>query len=53
MAMNTNDVDALNEMFADGVVSIVSELFTLLAILAYIFYMDVELGVVTCLALPF
>ena len=53
MAMNTNDVDALNEMFADGIVSIVSELFTLLAILAYIFYMDVELGVVTCLALPF
>jgi len=53
MAMNTNDVDALNEMFTDGIVSIVSELFTLLAILAYIFYMDVELGVVTCLALPF
>ena len=53
MAMNTNDVDALNEMFTDGIVSIVSELFTLMAILAYIFYMDVELGVVTCLALPF
>jgi ATP-binding cassette subfamily B protein len=52
MAMNTNDVDALNEMFADGVVSIISELFTLLAILGYIFYMDAELGVVTCLALP-
>ena len=52
MAMNTNDVDALNEMFTDGIVSIISELFTLLAILGYIFYMDVELGVVTCLALP-
>lgn len=53
MAINTNDVDALNEMFTDGIVSIVSESFTVVAILGYIFYMDVELGVVTCLALPF
>lgn len=52
MAMNTNDVDALNEMFTDGVVSVINDLLTVVAILAYIFYMDVELGVVTCVALP-
>ena len=52
MAMNTNDVDALNEMFTDSVVSILSDILSIVAILAYIFYMDVELGIVTCLALP-
>ena len=52
MAMNTNDVDALNEMFTDSVVSILNDVLSLLAILAYIFYMDVELGLITCLALP-
>lgn len=53
MAMNTNDVDALNEMFTDSVVSMLSDILSIVAILAYIFYMDVELGIVTCLALPF
>ena len=52
MARNTNDVDALNELFTNGVVSMLSELFTVLAILAYIFYMDVELGVITAATLP-
>lgn len=52
MALNTNDVDALNEMFADGVVSVISDLFTIAAILGYIFWMDVELGLLTCIALP-
>ena len=52
MARNTNDVDALNELFTNGVVSMLSELCTVLAILAYIFYMDVELGAITAAALP-
>ena len=52
MALNTNDVDALNEMFTDGVVSVISDLFTIAAILGYIFWMDVELGLLTCIALP-
>jgi ATP-binding cassette, subfamily B, multidrug efflux pump len=52
MAMNTNDVDALNEMFTDSVVSILSDVLSIVAILGYIFYMDVGLGIVTCLALP-
>ena len=52
MARNTNDVDALNEMFTDGIVSMVGDLLTIFTILAYIFYMDVELGLITCAALP-
>ncbi|MCH2662522.1 ABC transporter ATP-binding protein, partial [bacterium] len=53
MARNTNDVDALNELFTNGVVSMLSELFTVMAILSYIFYMDIELGAITAAALPF
>ncbi len=52
MAHNTSDVDALNELFTDGVVSVLSDIFTILAILGYIFYMDVELGLLTSAALP-
>ena len=52
MAHNTSDVDALNELFTDGVVSMLSEVFTILTIMAYIFYMDVEMGLMTCAALP-
>ena len=53
MARNTSDVDALNELFTNGVVSMLSELFTVAAILSYIFYMDIELGAITAAALPF
>jgi len=52
MAHNTSDVDALNELFTDGAVSMLSDVFTILTILAYIFYMDVELGLLTTAALP-
>ena len=52
MAHNTSAVDALNELFTDGVVSVLSDIFTILAILSYIFYMDVELGLLTSAALP-
>jgi ATP-binding cassette subfamily B multidrug efflux pump len=52
MARNTNDVDALNELFTDGIVSMLSDIFTIVTILAYIFYMDVELGLMISSALP-
>ena len=52
MARNTNDVDALNELFTNGVVSMCGELFTVITILAYIFYMNVELGIITAATLP-
>ena len=52
MARNTSDVDALNELFTDGLVTLVSDLFTLAAILGFIFYMDPGLGLITSLCLP-
>ena len=52
MARNTNDVDALNEFFTFGGIAMFSDFFTVVAILCYVFYMDVELGVVISLAFP-
>lgn len=52
MARNTNDVDALNELFTDGAVTLASDAFTVLTILGFIFVLDVELGLITCTALP-
>ncbi len=52
MARNTNDVDALNELFTDGAVALVSDGVTVLTIMGFIFVLDVELGLITCAALP-
>ncbi|MGY8825484.1 MAG: ABC transporter ATP-binding protein [Candidatus Latescibacterota bacterium] len=52
MARNTSDVDALNELFTDGVVSMCSDILTIATILAFIFYMDIELGMLTSAVLP-
>jgi ATP-binding cassette subfamily B protein len=52
MTRNTNDVDALNELFTDGVIAVFSDIFTLLSILAFMFYMDVNLALVVCAVLP-
>ena len=52
MARNTSDVDALNELFTDGLVSMLSDVLTVAMILGFIFYMDVQLGFVTCAVLP-
>ncbi len=52
MARNTNDVDALNELFTDGAVTLVSDVFTVMTITGFIFFLDVELGLITCAALP-
>ena len=52
MARNTNDVDALDELFSAGVVSLCSDIFTVITILAFICYMDLELGLITAAVLP-
>ncbi|MEW6753722.1 MAG: ABC transporter ATP-binding protein [Candidatus Latescibacterota bacterium] len=52
MARNTSDVDALNDLFTDGVVSMCSDLFTVATILGYVLYMDLELGLLTVAVLP-
>ena len=52
MTRNTNDVDALNELYTDGVVAVFSDIFTLIAIMGYMFWMDPTLALITCVALP-
>lgn len=52
MTRNTNDVDALNELFTDGVVAVFSDIFTLIAIMAYMFYMDASLALLVCTTVP-
>ncbi len=52
MTRNTNDVDALNELFTDGVVAVFSDVFTLIAIMAYMFYMDASLALWVCATVP-
>ncbi len=52
MTRNTSDVDALNELFTDGVVTVFSDILTIVAILGFMFYMDTELALVVCLAVP-
>ncbi|HCQ04188.1 MAG TPA: antibiotic ABC transporter ATP-binding protein, partial [Candidatus Latescibacteria bacterium] len=48
----TSDVDALNELFTDGIVSMLSEMITIFTILGFIFYLDVSFGIFTSLILP-
>ncbi len=52
MTRNTIDVDALNELFTEGFVATFSDLFTVTAIIGYMFYMNTELATITCLTLP-
>lgn len=53
MTRNTNDVDALAELFTDGIVVVFSDIFTLIAIVIFMVMMDPELAAVTCAVLPF
>ncbi len=48
----TNDVESLNEMFSSGIVMVFSDVFIILWILAFMFFMDVELSLVTLSVLP-
>jgi ATP-binding cassette, subfamily B, multidrug efflux pump len=52
MTRNTNDVDALNELFTDGIVVVFSDVFTLIAIVVFMSSMNAELASVVCLVLP-
>ena len=49
----TTDVDALNEMFTSGVVSIFEDLFVLIGILGIMLYMNWKLALITFAVLPF
>ncbi len=49
----TTDVDALNEMFTSGVVSIFEDLFVLLGIVGVMLWMNWKLALITFAVLPF
>lgn len=48
----TNDVEALGELFSSGIVMVFSDIFIILWILAFMFFMDVKLSFVTLSVLP-
>ena len=52
MTRATNDIDALNEFFSEGVVSVFMDLFTLLAIVGFMAYIDFELALICCTVVP-
>ena len=52
MTRASNDVDALNEFFSEGVVSVFMDLFTLFAIFGFMAYIDLELTLVCCTVIP-
>jgi ATP-binding cassette, subfamily B, multidrug efflux pump len=48
----TNDVEALSELFSSGIVMIFSDIFNIIWILVFMFYMDVRLALVTLSVFP-
>ena len=48
----TNDIDALTELFASGAVTAISDVMMLVGIVGFMFYLDVELSLVTIVVLP-
>lgn len=52
MTRTTNDVEALNEFFTEGVVSVFMDLTTLIAIVAFMAHMNVRLTLVSCVVIP-
>src|SRR5499425_1350190 len=49
----TTDVDALNDLFAAGVVTMINDFLLLAAMAAYLFYLDRRLALAALSALPF
>ncbi len=52
MTRTTNDVDALNEFFTEGVVSVFMDFLTLIAIVVFMADMDPQLTLLTCTVIP-
>lgn len=48
----TNDVESLNELFSSGIVMVFSDIFIVLWILGFMFFLDWELSLVTLSVLP-
>ena len=52
MTHATNDVETLNDIFSEGIVSVFMDLFTLIAIVAFMFSMDAQLTLICFLVVP-
>lgn len=48
----TNDVESLSELFSSGIVMVFSDVFIILWILGFMFFMDIPLSLVTLSVLP-
>ncbi|MBS4033387.1 MAG: ABC transporter ATP-binding protein [Ignavibacterium sp.] len=48
----TNDVESLGELFSSGIVMVFSDIFIIVWILAFMFFMDIPLSLVTLSVLP-
>ncbi|MHB1688370.1 MAG: ABC transporter ATP-binding protein [Ignavibacteriaceae bacterium] len=48
----TNDIESLNDLFSSGIVMVFSDVFIVLWILAFMFFMDIKLSLVTLSVLP-
>ena len=49
----TNDVEALNELFSSGIVMVFSDVFTIVWIFGFMFFMSWKLALITLSVLPF
>jgi ATP-binding cassette, subfamily B, multidrug efflux pump len=52
MTRMTNDIESLNEMFAQGVVTLFADFIKMIAIIAIMFYLDVTLTLLTIATFP-
>ena len=48
----TNDIQALNDLFSSGIVMVFSDVFIIVWILVFMFFMDIRLSLVTLSVLP-
>ncbi len=48
-----NDVETINDIFSQGLITIISDILTLLAVIGFMFYMDWRLALVSLITLPF
>ena len=53
MTRVTTDVDAVNELFTSGVVTVFGDLFTLFGIMGVMLYLNWKLALVTFSVIPF
>lgn len=48
----TNDIESLNELFSSGIIMIFSDIFIIIWILVFMFFMDLNLSLVTLSVIP-